>query len=216
MSRKWIDCPICGGTDNSFELDADEPVNADGREVGILTCTNLECGSNGGSNFSAVTINVPEPKPPREDALGLANAAMDAAVEIMAMQVYGQGLPRYRWEAIAPEQRREYRKIALKMFREQEEQREARSKPPQTPPEAAPPVFSKSREFGRYLQRRRRQEQNFDVSSWTEEYREMYRRNLATSIGNAERRYPDFPDLYAIFKTHGLAGVRQALADQGA
>jgi len=55
--RDWVDCPVCGESD--MRLEADEEDNA------IITCTNHNCGSNGGSNWSAFPLQ------PDVDATGV-------------------------------------------------------------------------------------------------------------------------------------------------
>jgi len=44
--RDWVDCPVCGETDMCREVDEDDNP--------LITCTNHNCGSNGGSNWSAL------------------------------------------------------------------------------------------------------------------------------------------------------------------
>jgi rubrerythrin len=46
--RDWVDCPVCGESDMRREADEEDNV--------IITCTNHECGSNGGSNWSAFPL----------------------------------------------------------------------------------------------------------------------------------------------------------------
>ena len=41
-SRDWVDCPVCGEPDMRLE-------------DGVITCTNLSCASNGGSNHNNLT-----------------------------------------------------------------------------------------------------------------------------------------------------------------
>jgi len=54
-ARDWVDCPICGESDMRREKDA---------ETGLfyIHCVNLNCGSNGGGNFSALAA-APSPTP---------------------------------------------------------------------------------------------------------------------------------------------------------
>jgi hypothetical protein len=59
MTRVWVNCPICGEDGMRKELETDAEVADENCSDGYITCTNLCCGSNGGSNFNAV------PKPPR-------------------------------------------------------------------------------------------------------------------------------------------------------
>lgn len=46
--RAWVDCPVCGEPDMRLGADAED--NA------IITCTNHNCGSNGGTNWSAFPL----------------------------------------------------------------------------------------------------------------------------------------------------------------
>lgn len=46
--RAWVDCPVCGEPDMRLEADSED--NA------IITCTNHNCGSNGGTNWSAFPL----------------------------------------------------------------------------------------------------------------------------------------------------------------
>ena len=46
ITRDWVDCPICGGTD--MRKETDEHGDA------LIFCVNHACGSNGGNNFVAV------------------------------------------------------------------------------------------------------------------------------------------------------------------
>lgn len=45
MARDWVVCPICGESDMRLE-------------DGMINCTNLNCGSNGGSNFQGAEAGV--------------------------------------------------------------------------------------------------------------------------------------------------------------
>lgn len=53
MLVKWVNCPICGGTDMPKEID-ENLSKIEGTEIGYIRCSNLDCGSNGGNNFDAL------------------------------------------------------------------------------------------------------------------------------------------------------------------
>lgn len=48
MTKTWVDCPICGEDDMAFVPEA-QPTQ---EGQGYISCTNLNCGSNGGDNFA--------------------------------------------------------------------------------------------------------------------------------------------------------------------
>jgi len=50
----WVQCPICGENDM-------EKRTADRAHRGLISCTNLECGSNGGTNFNGMWCDLPPP-----------------------------------------------------------------------------------------------------------------------------------------------------------
>ena len=56
MLVKWVNCPICGGTDMPKEID-ENLSKIEGTEIGYIRCSNLDCGSNGGNNFDALKKN---------------------------------------------------------------------------------------------------------------------------------------------------------------
>lgn len=54
MSRfeqvKWVLCPICGGPDMRKEIDPDGCM--------MIFCTNGDCASNGGGNYSKLKLKL--------------------------------------------------------------------------------------------------------------------------------------------------------------
>lgn len=65
--RDWVKCPICGESDMRRE-------HEENGEGFYIACVNLACGSNGGTNFSAIA-----PPQPASDA-GTATPRTDAEV----------------------------------------------------------------------------------------------------------------------------------------
>lgn len=46
----WVNCPICGESDMRKETEASSP------DISYISCVNGNCGSNGGTNFSALPM----------------------------------------------------------------------------------------------------------------------------------------------------------------
>lgn len=66
----WVKCPICGEGDMRFEKE-----QGGDEGDGYIHCVNLACGSNGGTNFSAV----PTPEAQRSPETGSLTPRTDAA-----------------------------------------------------------------------------------------------------------------------------------------
>lgn len=60
----WVKCPICGETDMRREYISNE------EDGPFIFCTNTLCGSNGGTNFSAIENGPTAPKPEAVEGLG--------------------------------------------------------------------------------------------------------------------------------------------------
>lgn len=67
--NEYVDCPICGESDML-------------KEKSIITCTNLACGSNGGTNFCAVNLpsNDEETHPDFPNFVKRASVGIDAGL----------------------------------------------------------------------------------------------------------------------------------------
>ena len=48
VRKEWVDCPICAESDMRKETDSDG--------YSLIFCVNHNCGSNGGDNFSGLTL----------------------------------------------------------------------------------------------------------------------------------------------------------------
>lgn len=63
MQKVYVRCPVCGENGMPKELDqeaVDDPTP--GCADGYITCGNLCCASNGGSNYSALERKITEAK----------------------------------------------------------------------------------------------------------------------------------------------------------
>lgn len=79
MKKEYVTCPICGESDMPKEIEPDEEC-----DQGYITCMNLNCGSNGGTNFEALRFANPE-----QESMRLANNMADAAGKVVGEEIKG-------------------------------------------------------------------------------------------------------------------------------
>lgn len=90
----WVKCPVCGESGMRRIPEPDDP------EKGYISCLNLNCGSNGGDDFSAA--NQPTKSAPRvhvydaalgEEIMSLGKAvqrtSLDTSVRAAVVEAYG-------------------------------------------------------------------------------------------------------------------------------
>lgn len=79
MSKtEWKPCPICGAPDMRHEPET----SLDDEEVYIVTCTNLSCASNGGTNAHALLKRILPKQVKHEGLFDLALETHDEAVAL--------------------------------------------------------------------------------------------------------------------------------------
>jgi hypothetical protein len=86
ISRSWVDCPVCGEHDMRREVVEEE--------AALITCLNHNCGSNGGTNWSAAPGQQTEPAAENKASVPpemVAGAKNPEAALVLLAEIFTQG-----------------------------------------------------------------------------------------------------------------------------